>query len=87
MDFLKEIGIDKIGFVEEDKYVVELDNSNDYQQVFELLELSELVSLDEDNVEFDEDMNKATYKNEKYEINLIANFKEDSYKIEVREVR
>ena len=85
MDFLNELGIDKIGFEEDNKYIVELEDSNNYQELFELLDTNDLVKLVEDSVEFEEDYNKVTFVGGKYRLDLIADFKNEKYRLEVFE--
>lgn len=86
VDLVTELGITKIGFEKDGKYYIQFDNSNDYQEVFELLESSEKLETIEDSVEFNEDINKISFKYQDIVFDLVANFEDEVYELFVYEV-
>lgn len=86
-DFLSELGIDREGTMEGNRYVVNLGDSNAYSRVYTILDNSELVDLDVDNVSMTEDGGTIVYLSDDFDITLGADFNKDSYTLTVEEAK
>lgn len=84
-DFKDSLGIGFPGDFEGEDYVINLDNSNDYQIVFNLLDDNDSIELDEDNVIYDFDTNSATFYTNTYELDLVAKFEDEVYTLTIKE--
>lgn len=80
-ELLKELEIFDFGTIIDDKFIMNLENSNQYQFMFDELSDVENLTLDEDSVEFNLDVNKATFYNDDVEITLVADFNKDKYQL------
>lgn len=78
---LQELGITQRGNQEGDKYIITLSNSDEYSQVYSKLDMSDKVTLDEYNTLVSDNVSELTYLSDEYDINLIANFTTDSYRV------
>ena len=62
-----------------------LENSNDYQYVFDLLLNDESFKLDENSIVYDEDKNESTFFSKNLTIHLVADFDNDKYRVYLQE--
>lgn len=84
-ELLQDIGITESGYyTEDDEYVIELDDSNQYSRIFSLLEKSNEVHEVEDDSVFDLEKNTLYFESEDYDIELSADLDDDFYKLTVR---
>ena len=84
--FAEELGITKEGSYVDGVYTIVLDNSNEYSKVYTLLDKSDKVDLDGDEVNLGVDSSIMVYLADDFDISLIANFEEDSYVVKFEEV-
>lgn len=86
-EFLKKIGITEDGQNTQDgNYVIDLDDSNHYNRVFSKLDKSDLIEENEDSSVVNVDVTNILYIGDNYALNLIADFKQDTYKLVVTEL-
>lgn len=87
-DLLSRLGIINAGsYSEDDTYVVDIENSDEYNKIFSRLDRSELLEENEDASVVDYDVTNVMYVTEGYTLNLIADFKNNTYKLVVTEVK
>lgn len=82
-DFLRGIGIYKLGTVSEDgSYIVDLRDSNEYSKYYSILDNSDLEFVDDISLTnlFSSNL---VYQNDTYQINLQGDFENDIYKLVV----
>ena len=85
--FLNKLGITQVGyFTEDDNYVIDLENSDEFNNVYGKLDKSNLVEENEDASVVNLDVTNIIYFCDNFAINLIADFTQDEYKIVVTEV-
>ena len=83
-DFLKEVGIDLEGqLTDDDVYIINIDDSNVYSQVFSKIDNSTLIHEIEDDSVFDIDNNVLYFEAENYDIELDADLENDEYQLRV----
>ena len=86
-DLLKRIGITQAGYFTEDgNFVIDFDDSDQFNKAFSRLEKSDLVEENEDSSVINLNVSNVMYIGEGYSFNLIADFDEDSYKMVVTEL-
>lgn len=84
-EFLQRLNINNDGYLtDDDEYVVEIKDSNEYSKVFSKIESSDLVHEVEDDSVFDIDNNTLYFEAEDYDLELNADLKEDTYSLIVR---
>ena len=81
-NFLKELGIEAVGyFSDNNNYIVDIENSDDFNKVFSKLDNSDLLEEDEDLSVVNVNASNIMYFSDDYTINLIADYDEDKYKL------
>ena len=86
-DLLKEIGITEDGnYTEDNNYVMDFENSNQFNKAFSRLEKSDLVEENEDSSVINLEVSNVLYVGEGYSFNLIADFSQDIYKLVVTDI-
>lgn len=86
-ELLNNIGIKKELIEAEDgSLLINFDDSNAYLSAYNKLDLSELVSLHEDEMILSEHNHLAVYSNDEYIITIVADFNHDTYNLTVKEV-
>lgn len=80
-EFAKSLGIDKPGTMSGDKYIIDLDDSNEYSKFYSLLDKSSLVDLDTSSTLVNENVSELLYMSDDYDIKLVGNFGRDLYRI------
>lgn len=87
-DILKEIGITESGYYsEDDNYIIDFENSNQFNKAFSRLEKSDLVEENEDSSVIDLNVSNVMYVSDDYSFNLIAEFEQDIYRLVVSELK
>lgn len=87
-DILKEIGINESGYYSEDgNYIIDFENSNQFNKAFSRLEKSDLVEENEDSSVIDLNVSNVMYVSDDYSFNLIAEFEQDIYRLVVSELK
>ena len=84
-EFLESLGINEALEDENGEKVIKLNDSNEFQDIFEYLQGVDGVVLNEDSVEFNNDYNKVTFDGDKYDLTLEADFINDKYRVKVKE--
>ena len=85
--YLRELGIDKVGtYAEDDSYVVDLDDSKDFGEMYSKLDRSELDPLDYSSIMTVHNASLLYQFENIYQVSLIADFDEDTYKMVFREL-
>lgn len=74
-------GIKQSFFDDNDSYHVIFKNSDDYAKAYTRLENYGLVEIDPSATLLDQDINQLLYLGDDFDVKLIANFKEDTYKV------
>lgn len=87
-DLLSKIGIDDAGYFSKDKnYVIDFENSDQFNQVFSKLDKSDLVEENEDSSVVNLNVTNILYVADGFSLNLIADFSADTYKLVVTELK
>lgn len=82
-ELLTELGITLQGnYSEEDNYVIDISNSNEYGRINSILDRSDMLEFIEDSSFLTEENANMTYKYEDdYMLNLMADFDENTYQL------
>lgn len=87
-DILRKIGITEAGyFSEDDNYIIDFENSEQFNKAFSRLEKSDLVEENEDSSVVDLNVSNVMYVTDEYSFNLIAEFEQDIYRLVVSELK
>lgn len=87
-EILKKIGITEPGyFSDDDNYIIDFENSEQFNKAFSRLEKSDLVEENEDSSVVDLNVSNVMYISDDYSFNLIAEFEQDIYKLVVSELK
>lgn len=86
-ELLKKIGIDGSGYYSDSStYVIDLEDSNAYNKAFTKLDNTPLVEEMSDSSVSNAYVSNVMYINDRYSINIIADFESDTYKIIVHKL-
>lgn len=86
-NFLNKIGVTLEGYFDEDgNYVIDLESSDDYNKMYSKLSKNDLLEEDGESSNIDLDKSSILFYSEDFELELIANFKEDIYTLIVTEL-
>ncbi len=83
--FLNSIGIYLSGTQKNGKYVIDLADSNEYDKILNKLERADSLEEDEDSSVVGYDSASSVFENDDYYITILADFKNDTYKLTVKE--
>ena len=84
-EFISQLGITQEGVEQEDKYIIDLGDSNAYSRVYTILDKSELVDLDIENISMDVEQSTMVYLSDDFDLTLNANFNENKYTLTIEE--
>lgn len=84
-NFLEKHNITKTGREENGEYVITLKSSNEYMNLFNLLDADSTLELEEDAVLIGETSSVCNYVDKEYTISLIGDLLHDSYELKVKE--
>ena len=84
--YLDNLGIDKTGKLEADRYVLKLEDSDEYSRYYTILDQEEDLELSDTSSMSQEFATVLTYVNEDYKLKLNANFIDDYYTFTVEEL-
>lgn len=84
-ELLDKIGLQQEGNQEEDKYIIEIADSNEYSKVFTILDNAEILEIDEGATLLTDKLGELYFYGEGYEIKLIGNFASDIYRVVITE--
>ena len=84
--YLDNLGIDKTGKLESDRYVLKLEDSDEYSRYYTILDQEEDLELSDTSSMSQEFATVLTYTNEDYRLKLNANFVDDYYTFTVEEL-
>ena len=82
-EFLESLGINEEVEEQDGNVVLKLNDSNEFQDMFEYLQGVDGISIDENSVEFDNEHNKVTFEGGKYNLTLNADFENEKYELKV----
>lgn len=77
--FLNELGIDTTGVFEPQRYILEIENSDEYSKYYTILDQDDEMDLIDASSMSGEYSTVLTYKGNDYKISLNANFTDDYY--------
>ena len=79
---LDTLNIENVGHYEDDgkKYIIELETSDEFSNLYSKLDSSDIVSLEDNNL-ISETLWLLVYTFDNYYLKLIANSEKDSYKL------
>lgn len=85
---IKKLGINKVGeYSKDNSYVIDLDSSEDFGKMYSILDRNEELEYLEDYSLLTVDNSSLLYNyNDAFQIALISDFNNDSYKIVVSEI-
>lgn len=84
-EILTKLGIEDTGGYQNDKYVIELSNSNEFSKMYTLLDNSEEVEINEFATLITDKVSEMQFEGEGYVVRLVGNFTTDLYKIVIKE--
>lgn len=87
-DLLLELGIKKEGnYSSNGSYVIDLDSSEEFGKIYSLLDTNKDLEYEEDSSLLTVDNSSMIYNyDDIYQIVLIADFKNNQYKVTIREI-
>lgn len=86
-ELLKSIGITEAGYFSEDgNYIIDFENSNDFNRAFNKLDKSDKLEENDDSSVANLNVSNIMYMADTYSLNLIADFEQDVYKLVVTEL-
>lgn len=87
-EFLRKLGITQSGhYSSNNNYVIDLDDSKDYDRICSILDKSDLVEENPDSSVINTSVSNILYVGEQFSLNVIADFDNDTYKVVVTELR
>lgn len=87
-EFLRKLGITQSGhYSSSNNYVIDLDDSNDYDKICSILDKSDLVEENPDSSVINTSVSNILYVGEQFSLNVIADFDNDTYKVVVTELK
>ena len=84
--YLDNLGIDKTGKLESDRYILKLEDSDEYSRYYTILDQEEDLELSDTSSMSQEFATVLTYTSEDYKLKLNANFVDDYYTFTVEEL-
>ena len=84
--YLDNLGIDKTGKLESDRYILKLEDSDEYSRYYTILDQEEDLELSDTSSMSQEFATVLTYTSEDYRLKLNANFVDDYYTFTVEEL-
>ena len=87
-EFLRKLGITQSGhYSSNNNYVIDLDDSKDYDKICSALDKSDLVEENPDSSVINTSISNILYVGEQFSLNVIADFDNDTYKVVVTELK
>lgn len=87
-ELLRKIGITEAGyFSSNNNYVIDFDNSDEYNKAFSKLDRTDLVEENDDTSVINMSVSNIMYSNDDFSLNLIADFDNDTYKLVVTDLK
>ena len=87
-EFLRKLGITQSGhYSSNNNYVIDLDDSKDYDKICSILDKSDLVEENPDSSVINTSVYNILYVGEQFSLNVIADFDNDTYKVVVTELK
>ena len=85
--FIRDLNLNKSGHYEKNKYIIQLEDSNEFSRVYTLLDNSNLVWLDTEAVLISEHSTVLVYNDEdlNFNVKLIADYDGENYQIIISE--
>lgn len=87
LQFLKKLGINIPGYYNKDTYIIDLKDANEYAKIATKLDKSTELEEIEDFSISNISISNLMYENDNYVLNLIADFDNNIYKLEITEVK
>lgn len=87
-DLLNKIGITETGYHSgNDNYIIDFENSDQFNKAFSRLEKCDEVEENEDSSVINLNVTNVLYRAKGYSLNLIADFDQDIYKLVVTQLK
>ena len=86
-DILYELDFDDVGELKNNKYVITLNDSEDYAYYYSILDQNENLDLVDSSSISTEFLNVCTYEGEGFKVSLNADFNKDYYNITIEDLR
>lgn len=83
-ELIKELKIENVGKKQPQGYSLDMQDDIEYGKVYSRLEKSKLVAEDPDGSSLSLDNSNIQYVGDNIVVNLIADFKNDSYRLEIK---
>lgn len=84
-EFLNSIGIEGKLRRSSSSYVLDIEDSNAYGRIYSILDRSDEVDEDEESSQVTEDYSSIQFYSDEYLLQLIADFKNDEYRLTIKE--
>lgn len=87
-ELLRKIGITEAGyFSSNNNYVIDFENSDEYNKAFSKLDRTDLVEENDDTSVINMSVSNIMYSNDDFSLNLIADFDNDTYKLVITDLK
>ena len=84
--FLEKLGISQVGhYSKTNTYIIDIEDSDEYGKIYSLLDKSEEIEEDEDSSTITVHTSNIVFESETYQLTLIADFDQDTYKLVCKE--
>lgn len=87
ISFLNKVGIDTTGKFTKDRYLLPIQDSDEYSRYYTILDQYDGLELSDTSSMTMEVAAALTYTNDKYKVRLNANFTDDYYNLTVEEIK
>ena len=84
-EFLNSLGIEGQLQKSKSSYVLDILDSNDYGKIYSILDKSDEVEEDPESSQVTLDYSSIQFYNDEYNIQLIADFENDEYRLTIKE--
>lgn len=87
-ELLRKIGITEAGYFSyNNNYVIDFENSDEYNKAFSKLDRTDLVEENDDTSVINMSVSNIMYSNDDFSLNLIADFDNDTYKLVITDLK
>lgn len=82
---LNQLGINADGSYQSGKYIVELEDSNEFSKMYTLLDNSDVVEIDDFATLITDKVTELTFDGDNFKIKLVGNFITNMYRLVITE--
>lgn len=84
--FLEKLGITQVGhYTKTNTYIIDIEDSDEYGKIYSVLDKSDEIEEDEDSSTITVHTSNLVFESDNYQLTLIADFDQDTYKLVCKE--